>query len=225
MVSTANVSVASDLLTLITTLIPDNHHISIDGTTVDGTMITDVTTTNDTFILNSTTLAPASRTSVNSLASTDGSRYTPEGTGGANNIDLQPTFFLSITENDLQKHHASDSSVHQTTKVTFGNNFLHPYYPSVAQGYSPSWSTWVLFSSLIILAALLLIVCVAVKLCHHHNNEGYSTIDEDPSGPGLGLSQQHQGVYSPYMGCSLNLQYENTFVGVSLPILQDNTKV
>lgn len=118
--------------------------------------------------------------------------------------------------------------------------------PDAGQG---QWPSWLLFGILITFCVLICVLCVVLKLCgtgyHNIRYSGYKVIDssaadndryrcqftgDTESRGGIGSYEQ---IYQSQMfqnglarvGPGLDEDYENTFVGISIPLLQDNTKV
>ena len=69
-----------------------------------------------------------------------------------------------------------------------------------------------------VLTAISVLVIVIAMWIYCRRNSSYEHIVED---------DQHgvNFVYKPLIGTGLDDEYENTFVGVSIPLLQDNTKL
>ena len=69
-----------------------------------------------------------------------------------------------------------------------------------------------------VLTALSVLVIVITMWIYYRRHDSYEHIEDDG---------QHGAncVYKPLIGAGLDDEYENTFVGVSIPLLQDNTKL
>ena len=80
--------------------------------------------------------------------------------------------------------------------------------------FSPSNYLWIL--------AVLVVICAIIgyvmwsRMRHYRYEKLQRLLDDEHIAP---------YIYKPLQGGSLDEQYENTFVGVSVPLLQDNTKV
>ena len=90
-----------------------------------------------------------------------------------------------------------------------------------------SWPSWASLSSVVIMCMLLLIMCVIVKLSHnHYSHYGYKLI-----ATGADNKHPYEYIYKPTTsnnnGTSVtgDEEYENTFVGVTMPLLHENTNV